>query len=116
MQSACELAEEESKLIVEECSEIMSCSSITLPPFDKSVVGVDDIQRSILNDSKKLNKNKKKKVRRQAKRLEQPCSESELDSIKEMLHQHAFANRVIVLSQDETQMQKTLNQAMQLVS
>jgi hypothetical protein len=45
----------------------MSCSSINLPMFEKQN-GVDDIQRSILLDSKKQSKNKKKRIRKQAKK------------------------------------------------
>lgn len=53
-------------------------------------------------DSKKLNKNKKKRIRKKVKKEEQKCNESDLEGIREMLHKHAFANRVIVLSEDET--------------
>ena len=89
-------------MVVETCSEILSCSSITLPMFEKQQNSVDDIQRSILADSKKLNKNKKKRIRKKVKKEEQKCNESDLEGIREMLHKHAFANRVIVLSEDET--------------
>ena len=42
--------------------------------------------------------------------------ENDNDGIKQMLLKFAYVNRVVILQDDETQMQKTVNQAMALVN
>lgn len=98
-------------------SEVMSCCSISIAPFEvqfEKTDQVDDIQRSIINDTqKRLNKNQKKKLRRARKK--EDLGEDQ-DELRDMLHKYGLRNRVVVLSDDPTQMQKTVNQAVQLVN
>jgi hypothetical protein len=90
-------------------SEVVSCCSVTIPPFEIQT-NVDDIQRSIIADTqKKLNKNQKKKIRK-AKR--KSTEDEDLEGVKDMLHRYSLRNKLIVLSEDPTQMQKTINHAM----
>lgn len=65
---------------------------------------------------KKRHKNQKKKVRKAKKaELAKTFVESDTQGIREMLQKYAVTNTVVMLSDDDTQMQKTLNQVMHLI-